>query len=140
VASRSLDDLAQPVKAAALALLSACESDGIELLVYCTLRSNAEQSALYVIGRGKAGRIVTNARPGQSMHNPDVDGRSWAFDAVPLIGGKLQWDNPQLMHRVGVLAEGVGLEWAGRWLGSLRESVHFQISRGNHGQGIKSGG
>lgn len=40
---------------------------------YCryafTLRTMAEQQALYDQGRTKPGKVVTNAKPGQSLHN-----------------------------------------------------------------------
>ena len=47
MASRSLDDLAAPVKSAALAMLARCRAAGLEVLIYCTLRSNDEQAALW---------------------------------------------------------------------------------------------
>lgn len=127
MASRSLDDLAAPVRAGAVAMLAKCRAEGIDLLIYCTLRSNSEQAALYAQGRTKPGVVVTNARPGQSMHNPDKTGKSRAFDAVPLVNGKAAWDNAALVEKVGLIGEACGLDWAGRWRGPLRERVHFQI-------------
>lgn len=129
MASRSLDVLAQPVRIAALGLLRECELQGVELLIYCTLRSNLEQADLYAIGRTKAGKILTNARPGQSLHNPDESGQAWAFDAVPLLHGKTLFDDDAKLVTVGRLGEICGLEWAGRWSGKLKEKVHFQIRR-----------
>ena len=130
VASRSLDDLAAPVRAAALAMLAKCQTAGIDLLIYCTLRSNAEQAQLYAQGRTKPGVVVTNAKPGQSMHNPDTNGQAWAFDAVPLVSGKAAWDDVAMVDKMGTIGEACGLEWAGRWRGPLRERVHFQMPRG----------
>lgn len=130
MASRSLEDLAQPVKKAALGLAGDCQARGIELLIYCTLRSVIEQADLYASGRSTPGKILTNAKPGESMHNPDANGKSWAFDAVPTMQGVPQWRDAKTMAVIGVLAEARGLEWAGRWTGKLRESVHFQILRG----------
>ena len=130
MASRSLDDLAAPVRAAALAMLAKCQAVGIDLLIYCTLRSNAEQNTLYAQGRTMPGAIVTNARAGQSMHNPDNTGKAWAFDAVPRVAGKAAWNDAALVRRMGEIGEACGLQWAGRWRGALRESVHFQLDRG----------
>lgn len=127
MASRHLEDLARPVMQAAQGLLDDCRSAGIDLLIYCTMRTNAEQAELYAIGRSKPGKVVTAAKPGQSKHNPDIDGKAWAFDAVPMLGGKPQWDNSALLLKVGQLGEARGLMWAGRWGGALRERVHFQI-------------
>lgn len=129
MASRSLDDLAAPVQAAALAMLSRCRAAGIDLLIYCTLRSNAEQAQLYAQGRTKPGAVVTNAGPGQSMHNPDTSGKAWAFDAVPMVGGQAAWGDAAQVNRMGEIGESCGLEWAGRWRGALKERVHFQMPR-----------
>ncbi len=130
MASRALDDLAPVVKARALAFLAGCQHAGFDVLIYCTLRSNAEQASLYALGRTKQGPIKTNAKPGESLHNPDDAGKAWAFDAVPVSCGALLWDDAQALGLMGAIGESVGLEWAGRWSGSLRERVHFQLSRG----------
>jgi hypothetical protein len=65
-----------------------CEAEGIEILIYCGLRTFKEQDDLYAQGRTEAGRIITNARGGQSFHNY---GR--AIDYVPLKNGKADWDD-----------------------------------------------
>jgi peptidoglycan LD-endopeptidase CwlK len=129
MASRHLDDLAEPVKQAAQGLLRSAKSQGFEVLIYCTLRSLAEQAALYASGRTVAGPILTCARPGESLHNPDANGDSWAFDCVPMVGGKPQWGNLDALAVVGSIGEAHGLTWAGRWRGKLRESVHFQMTK-----------
>ena len=130
MASRSLDDLAPPVKAAALSFLAAADIRGLDVLIYCTSRSHVEQAKLYTIGRTVPGLRVTNAKPGDSLHNPDLNGKSWAFDAVPMVGGKCMFHDEVLIKRMGLVGEAVGLEWAGRWTGSMKESVHFQIKKG----------
>lgn len=131
MASRSLDDLAPPVKAAALRMLELCRAHPVrgaplEVLIYCTLRSNAEQAALYEQGRTKPGQVVTNARAGESLHNPDKAGKAWAFDCVPMSAGKLLWNDLQAIEAMGELGKRAGLEWAGDWHG-FKERVHFQI-------------
>jgi len=129
MASRSLIDLAAPVRHAAMAFQAACHARGMNALIYCTLRSNEEQAALYAQGRTKPGAIVTNARPGESMHNPDATGHAWAFDAVPVVHGVAMWSDDAALLTMGECGESVGLTWAGRWRGPLRERVHFQIER-----------
>ncbi len=128
MASRLVSDLATPVRNACIELCAQARAQGLDVLVYCTLRSLDEQAALYASGRTAPGRILTNAKPGQSLHNPDGQGKAWAFDAVPMIGGKPQWANSELLNRMGAIGESCGLVWAGRWRGNLRERVHFQIS------------
>lgn len=132
MASRLISDLATPVRNACIELCAQAKAERLELLVYCTLRSNAEQGILYAQGRGIGlpGRILTNAAPGESLHNPDAQGRAWAFDCVPLLAGKPQWDNGELLDRMGAIGESCSLVWAGRWRGKLRERVHFQMARG----------
>ena len=103
------------------------------MLIYCTMRTRAEQLALWEQGRTRPGRIVTNARPGQSLHNPQRDGLAWAFDAVPIgADGAALWADDAAPLAMGEAGEAVGLEWAGRWRGKLRERVHFQIQPGSH--------
>jgi peptidoglycan LD-endopeptidase CwlK len=127
VPSRSLDDLTLPTRERALRMLAQCKLEGIDLLIYCTWRSAAEQADLWAVGRTKPGKPVTWAKPGQSLHE-----RGAAFDCVPLVGGKAVWqpDGPaaELWGRVGVIGEACGLEWAGRWPARIREFPHFQFS------------
>ena len=125
MASRSLDDLVPSVKTKAQLFLERCAECGIDILIYCTYRSKEEQDGLYAQGRTKPGDIVTNARGGESFHNYRC-----AFDFVPLVGGKPQWKNADLYAKAGRIAESVGLEWAGRWTGKLKETAHCQFANG----------
>lgn len=127
MASRELDALAPPVYRAALAFVERCNVVGLHVLIYCTMRDDAEQATLYARGRTVPGAIVTNARPGESLHNPQKDGHAWAFDAVPMLAGKPLWSDEGALVLMGAAGERAGLEWAGRWRGKLRERVHFQI-------------
>lgn len=43
-------------------------SAGCDIFPYCGYRSPEEQERLYAQGRTKPGKIVTNAKPGQSKH------------------------------------------------------------------------
>lgn len=118
------------MRAAALELGNLLERIGLRLLIYQTVRTLDEQAALYAMGRTVPGVIRTNAKPGASLHNPDENGEAWAFDAVPTVGGKPLWNDAAALRAMGELGESLGLEWAGRWRGPLRESVHFQIRKG----------
>lgn len=141
--SRRIEDLHPAVRGKALEFLRRCAESGIDVLITCTYRSNAEQAELYAQGRTKPGRKLTNAKPGQSKHNHTVDGlpASLAFDVVPLRHGKPVWgtsgngidsdptdddrDDLELWQRVGAIGEAAGLSWAGRWT-SFREFPHFE--------------
>lgn len=125
MASRRLSDLAEPVRVRAIAMQKRCNLEGLNILIYRTLVSNEEQNELYKTGRG----VVTNAKAGQSRHNPDINGKAWAFDAAPLIHGVIQWNDVKAFVRMGEIAESVGLEWSGRWTGKFREIGHFQMNK-----------
>lgn len=132
MASRSKKDCHPVLLTKLLAFEQACEDAGIDILVYCTYRSNEEQNALYAQGRTKAGKIVTYARGGQSKHNHTVGGvpSSLAFDCVPLRGGRPVWgrtnaEDLALWVKVGKIGKSCGLEWAGDWK-KFKEFPHFQ--------------
>lgn len=122
--SRSLDDLVLPAKQKAEIFVSLAKSKGIDLLVTSTYRDNESQSALFAQGRTAPGKVVTNAKPGQSWHN-----HRCALDVVPLVNGKAIWDDNALWMQIGKLGESCGLEWAGRWK-SFPEFPHFQYTGG----------
>lgn len=127
MSSRSIDDLNKEMHGMAIVHKQLCAAEGVELLIYCTLRSNKEQDELYEIGRSKPGKIVTNARAGQSAHNPDELGLASAYDCCPMINGKPMWDtNHPSWAIVGRCGEEAGLIWSGRWTGKLKETAHFQ--------------
>ena len=132
MASRSIDALAPVVKARAVAFIDECRACGLDVLIYCTLRTVEEQNDLYRFGRSRPGAVLTNARGGESLHNPDQNGEAWAFDAVPVIAGKPQWSDDARLLQMGICGEAVGLQWAGRWAGKLREKVHFQNRGGRY--------
>lgn len=122
--SRDLADLLPVVAAKASAFIASCRAAGIDVLITSTLRDNEAQAALYAQGRTTPGKVVTNAKAGQSFHN-------WAcaFDFVPIVNGKAQWDDTRTFERCGVIAESVGLEWAGHWK-SMKEMAHCQYTGG----------
>ncbi len=125
MASRSLADLNLATRERAINFISACADQAIDILIYCTYRSPEEQDVLFSQGRFKPGRVVTNARGGESFHNFRC-----AFDFVPMVGGKPAWNDQALYAQAGRIAESVGLEWSGRWKGKLRETAHCQYTGG----------
>lgn len=122
-----------------------CKEEGIDFVVTCTYRNDEAQTELYAQGRTKPGRIVTNAKAGQSLHNAvggDGQPAARAFDIVVMRHGKPIWgtsgdgidddpsdddrDDLELWQRAGLIGEECGFEWAGRWK-SFREFPHFQL-------------
>jgi peptidoglycan L-alanyl-D-glutamate endopeptidase CwlK len=132
--SRSLDDLIPPAKERVERFLSLCKDNDIDLLVTSTYRDNESQQALYEQGRTTAGKVVTNAKAGDSWHN-------WrcAVDVVPMVNGKPNWDGLHpVWDQIGTLGEQAGLEWAGRWR-TFKELAHFQYTGGLTLTDLKSG-
>jgi peptidoglycan L-alanyl-D-glutamate endopeptidase CwlK len=123
--SRSLDDLILPARTRVQAFLETAKKQGIDLLVTSTYRDNASQNALYAQGRTTPGKIVTNAKAGQSWHNYKC-----AVDVVPIVAGKPRWDvKDEVWQQVGKLGKAAGLEWAGDWK-RFKEYPHFQYTGG----------
>jgi peptidoglycan L-alanyl-D-glutamate endopeptidase CwlK len=126
--SRKIDDLHPKVAIMCNKFIAECDKQDIDILITSTYRDAESQNALYAQGRTKPGRIVTNAKAGQSWHN-------WkcAFDVVPLRNGKPVWGtigkDLELWNKVGAIGESVGLEWAGRWK-RFKEFPHFQFTSG----------
>lgn len=103
-----------------------------------TLRTNKEQDELFDIGRTKPGKIVTNARGGQSYHNyglaidivllVDRDGNgthesaSWETNVDFDGDGKADW------QEVVRIFKSYGWEWGGDW--KFSDKPHFQKTFG----------
>ena len=131
--SRDLKDLDPYVAGLAKQFIAACKKQGIDLLVTSTYRDNESQNALYAQGRTKAGRIVTNAKAGQSFHNYRL-----AFDVVPIVNGKPQWNDFRTFQKIGAIGKSIGLEWAGDWR-TFKELAHFQWTGGLSLAQLKAG-
>ncbi len=147
MASRKIEDLHPESRKKFTEFLKKAKSEGIDVLVYCTYRSEEEQQVLYMQGRlekfgitleelnekrkklglwtlspSEAKRVVTNAKPWQSAHQYSV-----AVDLVPLQGGKPAWNATETYRKLGEIAKKLELEWAGEWK-RFREMPHFQDS------------
>lgn len=119
---------------------------GVRLRFAYTLRTFAEQDALYAIGRtklfdsnGKRLGKVTNAKGGQSIHNYGL-----AFDIVLLLDkdgdGKFEtasWETTVDFDKDGKADwmevvehfESIGWKWGGRWK-SFPDKPHFEKTFG----------
>jgi peptidoglycan L-alanyl-D-glutamate endopeptidase CwlK len=101
-------------------LIALASSQGYSLLVTQGFRSVAQQNALYALGRTRPGKIVTNAKGGQSNHN---FGR--AVDFAFIVKGEVSW-LPSLYAKLGKLAEQSGLDWGGNWK-HFKDLPHVEI-------------
>jgi peptidoglycan L-alanyl-D-glutamate endopeptidase CwlK len=122
--SRKIIELHPKVAVMCQQFIDNCAKAGIEILITSTYRDKEAQDALYAQGRTTPGKIVTNAKGGQSMHQYKC-----AFDFVPIVNGKAQWNDPALFGKCGEIGEKIGLEWAGRWK-KMKEQAHLQYTGG----------
>jgi len=155
----AIEALEDEIRQKARNFLALAESHDLPLRVTCTRRTLMEQARLYRQGRslheihakatelehtwGRADlahilmgvgpqykpNIVTNAGPGQSLHNYGL-----ALDVVPLVNGQPNWDDKSKagLNRwgsIGRLGEHCGMEWGGRW--HHPDRPHFQVN-GSH--------
>jgi hypothetical protein len=118
-------------------LLHRLERTKLPFYVFEALRTFEDQEALYAQGRTKPGKIVTNARPGESLHSyglavdlvldgmPEKPGIQWSWDTKADFNadGRSDWMN------MGEIAESCGLEWGGRWK-RFPDLPHLQMTCG----------
>lgn len=156
--SRSLNDLVPEMKIKAENVRNKCRLNGVDILIYYTLRSLKEQAILYrqswmdssviqtkidslkakgfdflakilvEVGPQKYTGWVTSAAPGESWHNYGM-----AIDAVPLKDGQPLWSyegNEKEWNIYGEAAEEEGLCWGGRW--SKKDYPHAQLMMVNN--------
>lgn len=120
----NLDKLYLPFAEKLLECIALCRDLGADYFAISGFRSYEEQAALYFQGRTSPGPRVTNARPGQSLHNFGL-----ACDLVRdgvLDRRGLQPDyRPESYEILGVCAAQVGLEWGGGW--KLKDFPHVQF-------------
>jgi len=88
-----------------------------------TLRTFAEQDALYQLGRKKPGKVVTNAKGGQSFHNYGL-----AIDFVLLVNGSVSWAVDKNWLAVISIFESYGWESGHHW--KFKDSPHVQKTFG----------
>jgi peptidoglycan L-alanyl-D-glutamate endopeptidase CwlK len=122
--SRDINELHPKVAEKCREFINRCKEQGIDVVITCTYRSEEEQNSLYAQGRTMPGKKITNAKGKNSYHFWRV-----AFDFVPIVNGKAQWNDLKLFKQCGEIAESVGLEWAGRWK-SFVEYAHCQYTDG----------
>ena len=107
---------------AATLLNTVQEKLGIKLRVTQGFRSFKEQNDLYEQGRTKPGKIVTNAKGGESYHNYGL-----ALDVCEIRGREAIWECD--WKKIAPIAKGLGWEWGGDWT-SFKDKPHFQKAFG----------
>lgn len=123
MASRKISDLSCEMQPIAIEFVAECKRAGLDIVIICTHRSDAEQAAAFACG-------ASNCRPGESAHNQvDMMRRpaAEAFDVGVIRNGKYigKGDDPDYL-KAGEIGEKLGLVWAGRWKGKIKETAHFE--------------
>lgn len=129
----------EAVKAAYLHANNVLLPKGVRLRFTHTLRTYAEQDALYAQGRTTPGKKVTNARGGQSIHNYGL-----AFDIVILLDNDnngtfetASWAIDKHWLRVAEYFKSLGWTWGGDWA-SFKDYPHFEKTFGHNWQSLKA--
>lgn len=112
----SIFNLKPKVARLATKFILKCRDAGFNIEITEGFRTLKRQAELYAQGRTKPGAIVTNAGPGQSLHNYGV-----AFDVVFIINGKRSYKGS--WEQIGAIAAEFGLEHGDRGYVDL---PHFQ--------------
>ena len=131
--SRDLEELRPRTRVKAMAFEANCRAVGKPVLIYCTYRDVEAQDAEYAKGRTKPGKIVTNAKGGDSFHQYRV-----AFDFVPLINGVTNWGDKARYRECAEIGKQCGLEWGGDFK-SFKDMPHMQDTLGYSVADYKAG-
>ena len=105
MASKKLSDLEPVTRELVRRLMVRMADLGHPIIPYFTLRTSAEQDALYAKGRSAPGNIVTYKKGGESPHNFKMAADLFFVDS----GFKGPWE------MLGREAKALGLVWGGDW-------------------------
>ena len=114
------------VRETALEVIKRAYKEGINVQISEGHRSYARQNELYAQGRTKPGKIVTNAKGGQSWHNFGI---AVDYFLTTNDGSKAVWTVNSNWRRVAQIAKGLGFEWGGDWT-SFKDYPHLQMTGG----------
>ncbi len=114
------------VKETTLEVIKRAYKEGINVQISAGYRSNAEQQRLFNQGRTTPGNIVTNAKPGQSLHNY---GLAVDYFLTNESGTTAIWTVNANWRRVATIAKSLGFEWGGDWTGFV-DYPHLQMTGG----------
>jgi peptidoglycan L-alanyl-D-glutamate endopeptidase CwlK len=115
--------------------LAKLETAKREVLITAGYRTKAEQDSLYALGRTKPGKIVTNAKGGQSLHNYAV-----AIDFCPVdIKGNCLWADTKKFKDYAAVAKIVGFESGLDWK-NFPDPPHLQFCDGHNLAYFQKGG
>lgn len=113
-----------PFASALAAMLDEAMRAGAQFWAISGFRAYAEQQALYDQGRATPGKVVSNAKAGESAHNFGIAVDLCRDGLVDRAG--LQPDyKPEAYEMLRELAPKYGLVWGGAW--KFRDNPHVQM-------------
>lgn len=141
-AKKKLEGVHPVVKEKALKLVENSYKRGVCIAITQGFRSIEEQNELYSQGRTKPGKVVTNAKGGDSYHNYGlaidfcliVDDKQYVWD----IDGDFDEDKKADWMEVVEEAKKLGFEWGGDFK-SFKDYPHFQYTFGLSIDDLKAG-
>lgn len=114
-------------------LMERANQKGIPILISDGFRSIEEQNKLYEQGRSQPGKIVTNARGGESLHNFGLAIDFALLNKEGIAIWDMEYDGNQNSKQdwleVVDLAKDLGFEWGGDWPG-FKDYPHLQMDFG----------
>lgn len=124
------------IRESGIEIITRAYAEGIYVQFSSGLRSFEEQAIIYGQGRpdyvwngkkyGSKGNIVSNAKPGGSIHNY---GLALDYFLVSDDGKTSLWTVNTKWKRVGAIAKELGYEWGGDWKGFV-DYPHIQYNKG----------
>ncbi|MCX5727095.1 MAG: M15 family metallopeptidase [Candidatus Saganbacteria bacterium] len=123
MASRNPEDLSPAMQEKYSAWEMEMQNNGIDFILTCTRRSQTEQNALYLQGRGLPGKIVT-----WTLNSKHLTGD--AFDFCIMNNGKCDW-GMQLKDqwdKAIEIGKSIGLSQVVNSKGKVMEFAHLQIN------------
>jgi peptidoglycan LD-endopeptidase CwlK len=98
-------------------------AEGTDIRVTQSLRTMAEQEALYAEGRTAPGSVVTDAKPGYSWHNFGL-----AIDVAPLTPQGPDWNTSHpVWGRIVAIGTALGMDSGSEWR-TFPDWPHFQLT------------
>ena len=138
-----IGDVHPCLKEYAIELIKRCYKEGIRVQLSSGYRSTIDQAYIYGQGRssyiyngkqygrikdsnGKQLPIISNAKPGTSIHNY---GLAIDYFLVTEDGNNSIWAINSDWKLVAAIAKSMGFDWGGDWL-SFRDYPHLQYTKG----------
>lgn len=138
-----IGDVHPSLKEYAIELIKRCYKEGIRVQLSSGYRSPIDQAYIYGQGRssyiyngkqygrikdakGKQLPIISNAKPGESIHNY---GLAIDYFLVSEDGNNSIWTVNSDWKRVAAVAKSMGFEWGGDW-SSFKDYPHLQYTKG----------